>query len=226
MNKVYNVDCFELFEKMQDNSVDCVFTSPPYNSKRFSKYESFDDNYNDYFAFLKNFILQSLRVSKKYVIVNIQTNYYNKVDVYKIIGEFAKEIQRIVIWNKTNPAPSSLQHRLTNAYEFFIILSKKETVKCNSHFMRDVVTFPVNTKRVSGHFAIMNKNVCELFIREFTKENDIVFDPFMGSGTTAIVCKENKRQFIGSEIERDYYNIAIERIRGVKNEKYLQTSLF
>ncbi len=226
LNKIYNMDCFELFESMPDDYVDIVFTSPPYNSIRHTKYEHFEDKYKNYHTFLVDVVKECLRVAKKYVILNVQANYYNKTDVYKFIGDFSKNIQRIVIWNKTNPTPSSLRNRLTNSYEFFFILSKKETVKCNSVFLKDVITFPINSEKVKGHSAVMNKDVCELFIKEFTQENEIVFDPFSGTGTTAIVCKENNRKYIGTEIEKTYYDYSISRIKGVENEKYMQESLF
>lgn len=132
-NNIYNMDCFEFFEQCKDKYFDVVFTSPPYNSKRFPKYTNFIDNYKNYFEFIKRVIDESMRVAKKYVILNLQANYYNKKEVYKIIGEYSDIIQRIVIWSKPNPAPSSLRHRLTNSYEFFLILSK-DTVQCNSVF--------------------------------------------------------------------------------------------
>ena len=224
-NKIYNMDCFELFQKMESDFVDHVFTSPPYNSQRFSKYERFEDKYKDYYLFLERLATECLRVTKRYVIINVQANYYNKESVYRFIGAFSKQIQRIVIWNKSNPAPSSLQNRLTNSYEFFFILSKKETVKCNSHFLNDVITYPINSKKVAGHSAVMNQDVCEFFIREFTQVNELDFDPFIGSGTTAVVCMDNGRNYIGTEIEEKYYEYAVSRI-GVNYEKYVQTSIF
>lgn len=215
LNKIHNIDCFDFFNECQDMCFDVVFTSPPYNSKRFQKYAQFKDYYKNYFTFIKQVIDESLRVAKKYVILNLQANYYNKKDVYKIIGEYSDKIQRIVVWSKPNPAPSSLRHRLTNSYEFFLILSKK-TVLCNSVFLRDIFECPVNAHRVHGHCAAMNKTVCEFFIKEFTNPKDIVFDPFMGTGTTAVVCAENDRFFVGTEIVKDYCDYANERVE--KNE--------
>lgn len=212
-NIIYNVDCFEYFEQCQDKCFDVVFTSPPYNSKRFPKYTKFADNYKNYFEFIKQVIDESMRVARKYVILNLQANYYNKKDVYKIIGEYSDKIQRIVIWSKPNPAPSSLRHRLTNSYEFFLILSK-DTVQCNSVFLRDIIEYPVNTSRTNGHSAVMKKEVCEFFIKEFTSPDDKVFDPFVGVGTTAVVCAENNRNFIGTEIVKEYCDYAEERVKG------------
>ncbi len=214
---IYNCDCFDLFEKLEDKSVNVVFTSPPYNSQRFKKYDKFSDNYKDYFSFLKSVINECLRVSEKYVILNLQTNYYNKRDVYKIIGEYSDKIQRIVLWVKPNPAPSSLRNRLTNTYEYFLILTNGNTVKCNSIFLKDVIEYPVNAGKSSEHKAAMNKDVCAFFVKEFTNAKDIIFDPFMGTGTTAIVCAENGRRYIGAEIVKEYCDIANERISKAVN---------
>ena len=222
-NTIYNCDCFDLFNDMLPKSVDVVFTSPPYNSKRFKKYGGFEDNYKNYFSFISRVIDESLRVSKKYVIINLQANYYNKKDVYKIIGKYSEKIQRIVVWAKSNPAPSSLRNRLTNAYEYFLILSTDSTVTINSVFAKDIIEYPVNTQKINGHSAVMNKNVCEWFIKEFTKPQEIIFDPFMGAGTTAVVCVEQGRMYLGSEIVKEYCDFANERVN--KIGRYTQTSI-
>lgn len=103
INKIYNMDCFVGLREMNDNSVDHVITSPPYNRKRNDKYNNYDDDVEDYYEFLKRSINESLRVSRGYVFFNIQKNYYNKQDVFKLIGEYGEKIIDIIIWNKSNP---------------------------------------------------------------------------------------------------------------------------
>jgi DNA modification methylase len=211
-------DCLELLKEIKDESVDVSFTSPPYNSVRHKKYQNYTDDLNDYYLFLCKFTDELLRVTKDTVIINVQSNYYNRSDVYKYIGKYNKEISRIIIWNKSNPTPSSLRHRLTNAYEFFLIFSKKNSVTINSIFMKDVIDYPINSTKIKGHSAVMNIDVCELFIKEFTKEKDTVLDCFMGSGTTGVVCKKYNRDFIGIELDESYFEIAKERINETDNE--------
>ena len=182
-------DCFKIIKTMRDDSVDVSFTSPPYNSIRHKKYKNYNDDVDDYFKFLCNFTNELLRITKKTIIINLQTNYYNKKDIYKYIGKYCEEITRVIIWKKTNPTPSSMRHRLTNSYEMFLIFSKNGIVSTNSVFMKDVIEYPINSFRIKGHKAIMNKEIADLFIKEFTNENDIVLDCFMGTGTTGISCK-------------------------------------
>lgn len=218
MVKLINGDCLIELKKMGEESVDISFTSPPYNSVRHKKYKNYSDDINDYYLFLCKFTDELLRITKKTIIINVQTNYYNRPDVYKYIGKYNEEISRIIIWNKSNPTPSSMQHKLTNAYEFFIIFSKEKNVTINSIFMKDVINFPINSQKIKGHKAVMNSDVSDLFIREFSNKGDIVLDCFMGSGTTALSCKKYERDFIGIEIDDEYFAIAKKRIEELKKQ--------
>lgn len=218
MVKLINGDCLIELKKMGEESVDISFTSPPYNSVRHKKYKNYSDDINDYYLFLCKFTDELLRITKKTIIINVQTNYYNRPDVYKYIGKYNEDISRIIIWNKSNPTPSSMQHKLTNAYEFFIIFSKEKNVTINSIFMKDVINFPINSQKIKGHKAVMNSDVSDLFIREFSNKGDIVLDCFMGSGTTALSCKKYERDFIGIEIDDEYFAIAKKRIEELKKQ--------
>lgn len=207
-----NADCLKYLPMMLDKSIDITFTSPPYNRKRNDKYKNYNDCNNDYYNFLIAFTEEVLRISKKYCIINIQTNYYNKIDVYKYIGNYANKIQQIIIWEKTNPMPAT-GFNITNAYEYFIVLGDMP-LKSNETYTKNHITTSKNNKTMSIHKAIMKQEVADWFIKMFTKENDIILDPFMGIGTTAISCKKFNRQFIGIEINKDYFDIAKENING------------
>ena len=61
----------------------------------------------------------------------------------------------------------------------------------------------------------MKPDVVEWFIERFTKENDIIFDCFMGVGTTGVSCLENNRKFIGVELDNTYFNISKERLENI-----------
>ena len=208
INKNYNEDCLQTMAKMPDNFVDIVFTSPPYNRKRNDKYSFYDDQIDDYFSFLKAFISESIRVSKGVVFVNIQKNYYNKEDVFRLIGDFSKDICEIFIWEKSNPMPAS-GFSITNAYEFVIAFGKE--LKSNKTYTKNHITTSV-AKMHKEHKAMMHKDIATFFIQNFSDENSLVYDPFMGSGTTAKCCIENNRNWIGSEISREYCELIEKRI--------------
>ena len=210
MISLYCDDCFNLLSKIK---CDIVFTSPPYNRKRNDKYKNYDDTIDDYFAFLVNFI-ESTQYNK-YLFLNVQTNFYNKQDVYKLIGKYYNKIQQIFIWEKSNPLPAQ-GYSITNAYEYFLVFGNK-AVKSNYTYTKNILTTSVNSSTTTKiHKAVMKQEVADWFIRNFTVDNDIVLDPFMGLGTTGISCKKYNRDFIGIEKNKQYYDIAMGRI---KNEE-------
>jgi site-specific DNA-methyltransferase (adenine-specific)/modification methylase len=210
INKIYNEDCLETMAKMPDNFVDYSFTSPPYNRKRNDKYLSFNDINNNWFEFNINVITELLRVTKNQVFYNIQSNFYNRKDVYKIIGLFSDKIVDIHIWEKSNPMPAS-GNNITNAVEFFIILGDK-SLKSNTTYTKNIITTSVNSNMPKEHKAVMKIEVAEHFIHKFTKENDLIYDCFMGIGTSALVCKKYNRNYIGSEITKEYFDLSIENL--------------
>lgn len=215
MINLINEDCLKVMKKMKDKSVDISFTSPPYNRKRNDKYKNYNDTIKDYFKFLIDFTDELLRLTKKYVFINLQKNYYNKQDVFNYIGKYSDKIVEIIIWEKTNPMPAS-GFNITNSYEMFIVLSN-EPLKSNNTYTKNVITTSVNSDTTTKiHKAVMKQEVSDWFIKKFTKENNLILDCFMGLGTTGISCKKLNRNFIGIEINEEYFNIAKERIENME----------
>jgi site-specific DNA-methyltransferase (adenine-specific)/modification methylase len=210
INKVFLGDCFNIFPKLEDNQIDHVFTSPPYNRKRNDKYDEYNDNIEDYFLFLCNVIDECMRISKGYVFFNIQKNFYNKIDVYKLFGKYSNMILDVFIWEKTNPLPASGK-AITNAYEFIIVFSTKLKLKSNYTYTKNHLTTSVSSP-IEGHRAVMHINTAYFFIKNFTQKKEIIFDPFMGVGTTAIVSKALNRNYMGCEKTKKYYDICLKRI--------------
>lgn len=198
-------DCLKLMSQMSDKSVDISFTSPPYNRKRNDKYVFYNDDIENYFDFLKAFTEELLRVTKRNVFVNIQKTFYNKQDVFKYIGYYDKQICEIIIWEKTNPMPAS-GTSITNSYEMFIVFGKK--LKSNTTYTKNVISSSVNSNMPKEHKAVMKQEIADWFIDKFTKEGDVILDPFMGIGTTGVSCINKKRSFIGFEISPTYFEMA------------------
>jgi site-specific DNA-methyltransferase (adenine-specific)/modification methylase len=217
LNKIYNEDCLDTMARMPDNYVDIVFTSPPYNRKRNDKYNYYNDCIDDYFMFLKTVINECIRVSRGNVFLNVMKNYYNKSDVFKIIGEFSNSICEIFIWEKTNPLPAA-GNAITNAYEFIFVFG--DNIKSKKTYTKNHLTTSV-AKMNKDHKAIMNPLVVEFFLSNFTDKNNIVYDPFMGSGTTAIVCKRMNLNFIGSEIIKEYVDLSYKNLKPYLSQKTL-----
>lgn len=130
-----------------------------------------------------------------------------------------------VIWHKPNTQPESVKDRPTRSHEYMFLLSKSahyyydyEAIREPSngkHPMRNrrtVWSIPTESKH-PPHLAVFPPELVKLCVLSSSRNNDIVLDPFMGSGTVGLVCKELCRKFIGVEIKPEYVEIARLRIR-------------
>jgi len=212
---LYQGDCLEVMDRLIEDGVkaDFMFTSPPYNRKRNDKYDNFEDVNSNYYELLENVIEKGFLICD-YVFLNIQKNYYNKQDVFKLIGNYYDKIIDIIVWTKSNPMPAS-GFNITNSYEFIIVLSDKlKSFKANKTYTKNHLHTSVNSnnpyKKI--HRAMMKPEVAEWFLNNFTKENDTILDPFMGLNTTGVACVNTNRKFIGIELNEGYFNIAKKRM--------------
>lgn len=217
LNKVYNMNCIDGLKELDNNSVDVSFTSPPYNRKRNDKYTFYDDTLTDYYGFLCGFTDELIRITRRHVFVNIQKNYYNKNDVFRYIGKYSDKIVEIIIWEKSNPMPAS-GCNITNSYEYIIVLGN-EPLKANHTYTKNIFTTSVNPQTFKIHKAVMNKAVSDYIIEMFTKEGDLILDPFFGLGTTALSCIDLGRRWIGFEMNKEYCDVANDRINEVIGKK-------
>ena len=214
---IKNGDFLEVMTSIPDKSVDIAFFSPPYNRKRNDKYLNYEDTKDDYYSFLLKVIELLKLKTKRYIFLNVQTNYYNKSEIYKLIGTYADYIQQIFVWEKSNPLPAP-GNSITNAFECFIAIGEKP-LKSNRTYVKNHLTTSVNSDTTTKiHKAVMKQEVSDWFIERFTNKGDIVIDPFMGLGTTGISCVKNECDFIGIELDKEYFNIAKERLEKAKEE--------
>lgn len=194
-------NCIDYMKNLDDKVFDIAFTSPPYNRKRNDTYKMFNDNNTDYLYMLNYVTSELLRLVKGNVIINLQMNMYNKADISRWQAQFADKLKGIVVWIKNNPVPTFNKRAdgfsVTNGYENFYVLGDDTTsFKANTPIVNWIKT-NVNEEHYEGHGAIMKYEVADFFIRNFSKEGDFVFDPFMGIGTTACACISNKRRWGG-----------------------------
>ena len=219
MIQIHHTDCFTYLAEVQDNSYDLCFTSPPYNRKRNDVYDFHEDIYSDYFGFLVKITDELLRVTKNQIFFNIQKTYYNKHDVFRYIGHYSEVISEIFIWSKANPKPANGKN-ITNSYEYIICLG--EMPKSNFTYTKNHLHTVINTLTTSSHKAVMNLEVAEFFIKNFTQEKDIIFDPFSGLGTTGVASLRNNRRYVGTEIVKEYVDMSLSRMKKEKNNFQLK----
>ena len=131
-------------------------------------------------------------------------------------------LRQDIIWHKSNPMPESVRDRCTKSHEYMFLLSKSQ----NYYFDVDVIKEPtrrkrsvwnVSTKPYKGsHFAVFPPELITPCILASSEENDIILDPFIGSGTTAMVAKELGRYYIGCELHEDYGKLIKNRVGTVR----------
>ena len=234
LNKIYYEDCLETMNRMEDNFVNYVLTSPPYNifHSSLSKYKDFKDDLNQeqYFNQQRNLIEKVLRITKKHIFYNIQMVSGNKLALHKLLGYFADKIKEVVIWKK--PGQPAVSEKVFNScFEYIIIFSNDEPNKRyfnDANFERGTQSniFEILNSHSNPfsehHKAVMPLDIPRYFMINFGNENDIWYDPYMGTGTTAVAAIKEKRNWIGSEISQEYVDLVNKRL-----EPYLiQTKLF
>ena len=238
LNKIYNEDCLETMAKMPNDFVDYSLTSPPYNvgnnqlNGEGKKYESINDKMtkDEYFENQKQVIEELLRVTKYHLFYNIQMLSNNKQSILKLMGYFNDKIKEIIIWDKKFGVPAMEFGVFNSAFEYIIIFSNDQPNK-RKFYDVDFKGTQQNVFRIKNkhsnpfsdkHKAIFPLDLPRHFMQVFGNENDIWFDCYMGTGTTAVAAIEEKRKFIGSEIFKEYCDLANNRIK-----PYLtQTKLF
>tara|TARA_R100000773_G_C4174855_1_gene87042 strand:- start:37 stop:744 length:708 start_codon:yes stop_codon:yes gene_type:complete len=233
INKIYNEDCLKFMKNIDNDFFDITITSPPYNTgvRGFQVgnfYKEYEDNLSilDYEKWIKKVIIELLRTTKHYVFFNIQFLSNNKKTYYKLIGEFSENIKDIFIWHK-HSLSQIIKGKLATGYEVVIIFGKND----NMNFTYN--NFPENNyvpniqkwhkkESFKGHGATMPIQMSNYFIEYFSKKGDLVFDCFSGLGTTACSAAKLKRNFIGTEITKEYIEITYKRLQPYLN----QTTLF
>jgi DNA modification methylase len=131
-------------------------------------------------------------------------------------------LRQDIIWHKPNPMPESVRDRCTKSHEYIFLLSKNQ----NYYFNVDAIKEPTRRKRSvwnitkkgykDAHFAVYPPELIIPCIKAGSEKNDIILDPFMGSGTTAMVAKSLGRHYIGCELHEDYGNLIKNRIGEVR----------
>ena len=136
---------------------------------------------------------------------------FDKVDCFKQELELYFKVKNMIVWVKNNHTAGDLEAQFGKKYEL-ILLVNKGRAKFNGKRLTDVWEF----NRVAGNAQIhQNQKPLDLLkqcIEKHSEVNDIVFDGFMGSGSTGVACLNLNRKFIGIELDEDYFNIAKERI--------------
>lgn len=222
--KLIHGDCLEEMKNIPDGSVDMVLTDPPYKMNRTTGGETNIGMRNKWQGNIKagNTVMDfdlSIRFSdwlpEVYRALKEGTHAYifvNDKNIQEILNESMKvgfSLSNIIIWHKNNCTPN--RYYMKNA-EFVIFLYKKPAKPINNMGTKTVLSVDNISGKNKLHPTEKPNDLLEIFVGNSTNENDIVLDPFMGSGTTGVACKNLNRDFIGIELDKEYFEIAKARI--------------
>ena len=254
LDTIYNEDCLNTLHRMEDNSVDLVVTSPPYDNLR-NYGGTLDWNYEKFTEIAK----ELYRVTKEggvvvWVVGDATIKGSETGSSFKqalFFKEIGFNINDTMIWTK-NAIPSDPKcNRYWSAFEYMFVFSKGKPKTCNYIMERcknagkaktndygqkrkngtnredrwdtnrkikdekvktNVWHFNPDVNNKTGHPAVFPIKLAEDHISTWSNEGDVVFDPFMGSGTVALAARNLGRHYIGSELNPDYIIMTNERL--------------
>lgn len=264
---IYLGDCEEVLKKIPDDSIDLVFTSPPYADQRKSTYGGIHpDKYVEWFLPISEELLRVLKPTGTFVL-----NIKEKV----VKGERSTYVLELIlalrkqgwlwteefVWHKKNCFPGKWPNRFRDSWERLLQFNKnkkfnmyqdavkvpigdwaknrlknlsetdkiRDNAKNGSGFGKNVsnwvgkkTVYPTNVVHLAtecnnkNHSAAFPESLPEWFIKLFSEENNVILDPFAGSGTTLDVAQRLNRHSIGIEINEDYYKMMKKNIQEVK----------
>jgi site-specific DNA-methyltransferase (adenine-specific) len=233
LNKIHLGDSYELIKQIPDKSIDLIYTDIPYELRnngaggfmekrvvnmREKQLIGLDKGIN--YEIYKDFV----RVMKD-INIFIWLNKYQIEETLRFFSQYDTTFE-LLTWNKINPIPMTSNVWLSDIE--YCLYFRSRGVKLNDGYELKSKwhTSPINMddKNEFGHPTIKPLELVKRHILHTSKPNDIVLDPFMGSGTTAVASKELGRQYVGMEIEPKWHKIAEDRIKGVNAKG--QVSLF
>lgn len=235
LDNIYNMDCLEGMKQIPNNSVDMIITDPPYefvgNKEKYGgrgafgsigrEYHSELENAGIIGGFDRNAVMEECkRIMKK---VNIYI-WCSKEQIKWYLNFFDDYNMELLSWHKTNPIPTCCNKYLSDTE--YLLFFREKGVKLYGDFnsKKKYWLQPVNKtdKELYEHPTIKPLNIIRTLVLNSSLEEQIVCDPFMGSGTTAVACMLENRHYLGFELNKDYYNKSMERI----NKEKMQLSLF
>lgn len=227
-----STDSDQVAKLMNGEKADMAFTSPPYNTGKSemlsgnthttdNKYNQYDDNksQNDYLDLLIGFTNNAI-IFSKYLICNIQSLAGNKIALIEYLHNYKNNFIDVAIWDKGHGAPMMAENVMTSAWEYMFFISSKENATRaipNANFRGTVTNIYRGNPQRKNEFSNVHAATFPIDLPEwaiqFTKQNDIVLDQFLGTGTTMVASHQLKRKCYGMELDPKYCQVIVDRMK-------------
>lgn len=247
---VYRADCVDLMRLMPAESVDVIFADPPYRlstggvtvkSGRLASVDkgiwdrslgSFEKDHEFNVRWLK----EARRVLKPDGAIWVTGTHHIIFSIGFALQSLKFRIINDITWEKPDPTPNALHTAFTHAHETLLWASKGRQARHTFNYdlinSRDpgsqissvwrIPAVPKREKRMGYHPTQKPLRLVRRALLASTREGDLVFDPFCGSGTTAVAAKELNRFFVGAELEEEYAEVASRRIAATERGSVLR----
>ena len=220
MINLYKGDCLELMQQIQSETIDLIVTDPPYkiitggdsNGKNSIRPKGILSGNRELMKFIPKFsewLPECYRVLKKGTHAYFMVNSTNLTEMLVEVEKTGFKIHNILIWKKNNCTPS--QFYMKNC-EYIIFCRKGKAKYINNMGGSKTVHDINNIKGNKVHPTEKPAELMSIYVENSSNVKDLVLDPFMGSGSTGVACVNTFRNFIGFEIDENYFNIATKRI--------------
>jgi DNA modification methylase len=220
-------DYRDFLRSLGRNSVDLVLTDPPYAVSRKTGFSSVKNGVQR-FAVSMDFgdwdhqqidltalALETYRVLRRGGTAIVWYDMWKIGKLYDALADAGFKMLRLIVWNKTNPVPlNSKCIYLSNSREMAVVAVKGGSPTFHSRYDSGDYSYPI--PRHGGRRIHPTQKPLDLFrelIRKHSSPGDLVIDPFLGSGTTAVAALEESRQFAGCDVDESYTQAAKSRLR-------------
>ena len=209
-NRIYNEDCLEGMKSIPEKSVNITLTDIPYGvvNRESNGLRNLDKENADVFNIDMDELLSEIhRVTEGQIIIFCAKEQFS--EIYKFFAN-KKGTTRSIIWQKTNPSPMNGQYVYLSGVEHAVWFKPRGRKIFNAHCKNTVFTYSNGSRKI--HPTQKNVDLFKELITDNSNEKEIVFDPFMGSGTTAVAAIDAGRNYLGFELDEDYHKLSEQRI--------------
>ena len=216
--KLYNDDCLNVLKEIDDNSIDLVVTDPPYEVITGGRNGGVKGKPSGILTENKQlmksipkadlWLSECFRVMKDGTHIYIMTNTLNLTNYLNIINSVGFKLHNLLVWNKNNTTPNRWYMKNCE----YVIFGRKGFAKSINNPSSQTVHNFDNIIGNKQHPTEKPVDLMKLYVENSSQVGDTVLDPFMGVGSTGVACKELNRNFIGVELDKQYFDIAESRI--------------